>query len=250
MRCIEGGPTAPRHQGGGAQPPHPHRRLLPSSLSGLTTPGTSSSSRSGWHRAAAMLSHQAATGQVRGCGGLWARGWAPGDQGTGECSVTAQRVAVGCGKTRDAMWGGSAPSAITGTLVLGAKGMRMAGDILLCCSTITATITATATAPHVAPAAGAACQGWTSGCLQQNGAHSASCWVLSTHLSQHCACSQAGSIVSAWWWATRSRDGLGVHPMVTAKKGQKRVRQMWVLPAGKECPMEKLGCPTVLGRFL
>lgn len=161
--------------------PHPHRRLLPSSLSGLTTPGTSSSSRSGWHQAAAMLSHQAATGQVRGSGELWAQGWAPGHQGTGEFSVTAQWVAVGYGKTRDAMWGGDVPSAITGTVVLGGKGMRMAGDILLCCATITATITATASAPHVAPAAGAASQGldirlssakWGSPCSLLGGVHS------------------------------------------------------------------------------
>lgn len=52
--------------------------------------------------------------------------------------------------------GGGVPSAIADTVVLGGKGKRMAGDILLCCATITATITATASAPHVAPAAGAA----------------------------------------------------------------------------------------------
>lgn len=211
MGCIEGGPTAPRHQGGGAQPPHPHRRLLPSSPSGLTTPGTSSSSRSGWHRAAAMLSHQAATGQVSGCGGLWARGWAPGDQGTGECNVTAQQIAVGYGKTRDAMWGGGVHSAITGTLVLGAKGMRMAGDVLLCCATITATITATATAPHVAPAAGAACQGLDirlssakrgSPCFLLDVVHSPVIALCLQPSWQHCQC----MVVGTW----RSRDGLGM----------------------------------------
>lgn len=180
---------------------HPHRRLLPSSLSGPTTPGTSSSSRSGWHRAAAMLSHQAATGQVRGCGGLWAQGWAPRDQGTGECSVTAQQVTVGYGKTRDAMWGGDVPSAISGAMVLGAKGMRMAGNLLLCCATIAATITATATALHVALQLGQLLRGWILGCLQQNGAHPAPCWVSSAHLSWHCARSQVGSVVGVQGWA-------------------------------------------------
>lgn len=167
----------------GLSVPHPHRRLLPSSLSGLTTPGTSSSSRSGWHQAAAMLSHQAATGQVRGSGELWTQGWAPGHQGTGEFSVTAQRVAVGYGKTKDAMWGGDVPSAITGTVVLCGKGMRMAG---MSCSAVPPSLPPSLPLPlHLMwpLQLGQLVRGWISGCLQENGAHPAPCWVLSTHLS-------------------------------------------------------------------
>lgn len=81
------------------------------------------------------------------------------------------------------------------SLALGARGMRMAGDVLLCCATITATITTTATAPHVAPAAGAVCQGLDVGVSSGKWGSPCSLWVLLTHLSRPCARSQVGSVV-------------------------------------------------------
>jgi len=151
--------------------PCPRRRLLPSSPSGPTTPGTSSSSRSGWHRAAVMPSRPAATGQVRGWGGLWAPGGAWGGWRGAVEQVSAvlpglpaaQQVTAGSGGTRARGEGVSPlPSPVSWLCVSGARGRQ--GLVLLCC------VTVTATEPHVAPAAGAAWQGLEAGGgLQQGG---------------------------------------------------------------------------------
>lgn len=213
----------------------PRRRLLPSSLSGLTTPGTSSSSRSGWHQAAVTPSRRAATGQVR----CWGGGCGHGEGGHGETRGSADCRAGECdaaGAPRSSaghsrIWGhqmlcGRCPLCRPQFHYGGCQGHEDGRGVVLLCRATTTTTAATTTTPcgpcRRGSLAGAGCRGRSS-C--KDGVHPAPC-LVGCHLPTHHGTTPAARL-AAWsgsgWGGTRgSKLWLGKEtlPMGSAKRGR------------------------------